>query len=362
MGLKMKSSPRGISQVAKRPGPPRRPAKGNTSQDTLVEGPGAIYGIVGKDPRLLEVVALIQKIAESNILMVLIDGETGAGKEVVARAIHLASPQKDAPFIEIDCAVIPETLLESELMGHEPGAFTDAKTRKMGLLELADGGTVLLNEISEIPLKLQVKLLRVVEMRSFKRVGGTKDIHIEARIIAATNHNLEEMVGQGSFRKDLYYRLKVISIHLPALRARKDDIPILTDHFIRLFNSELDSNIRGISEEAKDLLRRYFWPGNVRELRNALERAVFSRKEGIILPQDLPGAVRSAPIVRSHTSTCGIDFELPPEGINLDEFERDFIRQSLELSANNQVRAAKLLGIGRDALRYRMKKYGIDTA
>jgi DNA-binding NtrC family response regulator len=329
------------------------------AEKALDQGPGARYGIVGKDPRIIEVISLTHKVTASNVTAVLLEGESGTGKDLVARAIHAAGARKDKPFMEISCAAIPENLLESELVGHEQGAFTGANSRKIGLFELADGGTVFLDEISELRLDLQVKLLRLVETRRFKRVGGVEEVRVDARIITATNRGLEEAVRQRCFREDLYYRLKVIPIHLPPLRERCKDIPLLADHFISRFNTEFGKQLHGISGEACGLLCRHPWPGNVRELKNVIERAIILGDGNRILARHLPAEIRNAERGTRLPGPCATDLRLTRDGVNLEEFERSLIRQSLELTGGNQARAAKLLGLGRDALRYRMKKHGL---
>ena len=323
------------------------------------EGPGARYGIIGRSPQIREAVSLVYRIAASKARVVLLEGESGTGKDLVARAIHSASARSVKPFMEINCAAIPENLVETELMGHERGAFTDAKARKLGLFELADGGTVFLDEISGLRLDLQSKLLRLVETRGFKRVGGVEDLRVDARIIAATNRNLEEAVRQERFREDLYYRLKVIPVLLPPLRDLKEDIPLLASHFISGFNAEFGKGVSGVSEDAARFLCRYSWPGNVRELKNVIERAMILGDGDTILPRHLPVEVRSANAAAPTANSCVASFRLTRDGVNLEEFERGLIRQSLELTGGNQVKAAQLLGLGRDALRYRMKKHGL---
>jgi transcriptional regulator with PAS, ATPase and Fis domain len=326
------------------------------------EGPGAPFGIVGRTTEIAEIVSLVRKVAASNATAVLLEGESGSGKDLVARAIHSASARKDNPFMEINCAAIPENLLESELVGHEQGAFTGARSRKLGLFELADGGTVFLDEISELRLDLQVKLLRLVETRRFKRVGGVEEIKVDARIIAATNRSLESAVQDGRFREDLYYRLKVIPIRVPALRERRDDIPRLVDHFVSRFNTEFGKRVRGVSPEALELLGGYAWPGNVRELKNVIERAIILGDDDVIRARHLPMEVRDPESAPSGPCPPAAGLRLTQDGINLEELERSLLKQGLELTGGNQVRAARLLGLGRDALRYRMKKYGLFRA
>ncbi len=332
------------------------PVDGDSYAETVQDhGPGVCYGVVGRDPRIVEVISLVHKVAASNATAVLLEGETGTGKDLVARAVHLASARKGKPFVEIDCAAIPENLLESELMGHEQGAFTGATSRKTGLFELADGGTVFLNEISELRLDLQVKLLRLVETRTFKRVGGVEEMQVDARIVAATNRDLKVAVGQGCFREDLYYRLNVITIHLPPLRERRKDIPLLADHFVSRLTSQIGNRVRGVSDKACGLLCRYSWPGNVRELRSVVERAAVLGKSDRILARDLPAEIRDP----DAASRAPAVLRLTEDGIDLEGLKRGLVRQSLELTGGNQVKAAKLLGIGRMSLRRKMKKYGL---
>ena len=315
--------------------------------------------MVGKAPRMVDVMSLIHKVAASNLTAVLIEGESGTGKDLVARAIHSASARKDRPFMEINCAAIPENLLESELMGYEQGAFTGAQSKKIGLFELADGGTVFLNEISELRLDLQVKLLRLVDTRRFKRVGGTEEIRVDARIVTATNRSLAEAMHRGCFREDLYYRLKVMDICLPPLRERREDIPLLTSHFVSRFSNEFGKKVAGVSTETSDLLSRYPWPGNVRELRNVIERAIILGEGDHILARHLSAEIRAADGGAPVPSPWDTGPLLTRNGMDLEKLEQSLIRQSLQLTGGNQVKAARLLGLGRDALRYRMKKHGL---
>jgi len=314
--------------------------------------------LIGASRAMGEVLELIEKICCSQATTVLLEGDSGTGKNLVAKAIHYNSPRAERPFVNITCSALTETLLESELFGHERGAFTDAKTQKKGLLEVADGGTVFLDEIGEMGTAMQVKLLRFLEEKTFKRVGGTRDIQVEVRIIAATNRNLEEAVAEGQFREDLFYRLRVIPIRLPSLRERREDIPILVQHFLDHFNTEFRKSTRGVTPEAMERLTRYAWPGNVRELRNVIERIMILESKETIEAGDLPAALRAEsqaggpPDTQAPTSmTVG--------SMTLEEMERWAICQALEQSGQNQVRAAKLLGVSRDTLRYRMKKFGL---
>lgn len=316
----------------------------------------SIEGIVGESEDLMHVLNMIRKIARSDAGTVLIQGESGTGKELVAKAIHYESARADKPFMAINCAAVPETLLESELMGHEKGAFTDAKSLKKGLFEMADGGTVFLDEIGDMPMGIQAKLLRVLEDRAFRRVGGTKDINIDVRIVSATNKDLLTAIEEKTFRNDLYYRLQVIPIFLPPLRERRKDILVLTRHFIASFNREFGKSVKGISKEAEQFLWDYDWPGNVRELRNVIERAIILENEEIMQLEHLPRELVSRGT--SETSSAGpLPIVLPPEGVDIEDVERELIRQALEMSDNNQSKAAKKLNLGIDAFRYRMKKF-----
>ena len=315
----------------------------------------SIDKIVGESEEQKHVLSMIRKIAQSDAGTVLIQGESGTGKELVAKAIHYESGRAEKPFMAINCAAVPETLLESELMGHEKGAFTDAKNQKKGLFEMADGGTVFLDEIGDMPQGIQAKLLRVLEDRAFRRVGGTKDIHVDVRIVSATNKNLLAAIKEKSFRNDLYYRLQVIPIFLTPLRERRADILVLARHFIDMFNKEFGKSVKDISEDAERFLVEYEWPGNVRELKNVIERAIILENEEIMRLEHLP---------RELVSQAGgggdggpMEFILPPEGVDIEDVERELIRQALEMAEGNQSKAAKKLNLGIDAFRYRMKKF-----
>ena len=311
----------------------------------------AFDNIVGESDKIKQVLHLVERVAQSDAATVLVRGENGTGKDLVARAIHYHSRRAEGPFLDLSCTAMPETLLESELFGHEKGAFTDAKALKRGLLELADGGTLFLDEVGDMPLVSQAKFLRVIETRQFKRLGGVVDQHVDIRIIAATNADLEAAVRNGRFREDLYYRLKVIPIALPPLRERPGDIPLLLQHFMAKYNVEFRKNFRHVSDDALKLLVTYSWPGNVRELRNLLERILILERGDTILPEHLP------PEIASPGPAGGpARFTLPPHGIRLEDVEMDFVRQALKMADGNQTRAAHLLGISRDALRYRLQK------
>jgi len=312
--------------------------------------------IIGQSPVIKKVFELMEKVARSDASTVLLQGESGTGKDLVAKVIHYQSARGDKPFIEINCTALPETLIESELFGYEKGAFTDAKATKKGLFELADSGTIYLDEIADMKLSTQAKLLKVIENKAFKRVGGIKDIEVDLRIIAATNKVLEDEVKSGAFREDLYYRLKVIPIHLPPLRERKEDIPLLAKYFIDLFNHEFRKNVVGLAPEAEKLFFDYSWPGNIRELKNVIERAMILENEEYILPEHLPMEVCNKEF--QGAGYKAVDIRLPMSGLDIEEVEKELIRQALDSTKGNQTKAAKLLNLTRDTLRYRMQKFG----
>ena len=295
---------------------------------------------------------LLAKIAGSDASTVLITGENGTGKELAARAIHFGGARGAQPFFDINCTALPENLFESELFGHERGSFTDAKTLKKGLFELADGGTLLLDEIGDLKSPLQSKLLRVLETRKFRRVGGTQDISIDVRVIALTNRDLDRAVAEGQFRQDLYYRLKVIEVLMPPLRQRPDDIGPLAMYFVEQFAKEFKKPAKELSAEALELLCRYDWPGNVRELRNVIERLVILEADPVIHPGHLASEIRLG-----GKKSSEFRLELPPDGVALEDVERELVVQAMRRTDNNQTRAAELLGIERDALRRRLQKY-----
>jgi DNA-binding NtrC family response regulator len=318
--------------------------------------------IIGTSAAMRGMLALARKVAQSGVSAVLLQGESGTGKDLVAKAIHYASARSNHPFVAINCAAIPATLIESELFGYEKGAFTDAKARKEGLFELADGGTLFLDEIGELELGLQAKLLRVLEEGMFRRVGGLKDLPLNLRVIAASNRDLRAESEAGRFRLDLYYRLSVIQIDIAPLRARGDDVLLLAEYYISTLGDPMKKHIRGISPEVANAFRRYPWPGNVRELRNVIERALILEDADFITTRYLPRGIIP-------DGTCDHDgngsheptvieaaFRLPPQGVVLDDVEMSLVRQALAHSHGNQTKAAELLGISRDQLRYRLKK------
>jgi DNA-binding NtrC family response regulator len=314
----------------------------------------AADNLIGSSRQMRETRELIARIAASDATTVLIEGENGTGKELAARAIHFGGARAAQPLLDINCSALPETLLESELFGHERGAFTDAKTTKKGLFELADGGTILLDEIGDMKPVMQVKLLRVLETRQFRRVGGTTDITTDVRVIALTNRDLPQAVARGEFRQDLYYRLKVIPLRMPALRERPEDIPALAEHFARHFAAEFKKPLKTFTPASLAALQAYPWPVNVRELRNVIERLVILEADTVLQPGHLPPEIRSgAPPLHGPTG-----IRLPDGGIRLADVERDLIRQAMERTHGNQSQAAELLGLERDALRRRLIKYG----
>lgn len=308
--------------------------------------------IIGKSKKMEEIYRVIGKVI-NNESTIFISGESGTGKELIARAIHFNGPRKHKPFIPINCASIPENLLESELFGHERGAFTDAAHQKLGMFELANEGTLFLDEISTLRLDMQAKLLRVLEEREVKRVGGTKIIKVDVRILSATNTDLKQAVERGEFRRDLYYRLNIVPIHLPPLRERKEDVPLLGEHFLREYNQVFRKDIQGMTKEAVEYLKEYEWPGNIRELKNIIERIVVLKDDDIISSKDLPFDV----FVRSKSAKCAT-----MEGRFKDackDFERQYIKAVLERVDGNQAKAAKILGLHRNGLLNKLKNLGL---
>jgi len=306
--------------------------------------------MVGESEPMQGVYSLVEMVADSDVTVLLM-GESGTGKELVARAIHHKSHRADGPFVTLNCGALPENLFESELFGYEKGAFTGATTNKMGRFELADGGTLLLDEVGELSLKSQVDFLRVLETKEFRRLGGTKIVKVDTRIVAATNRNLQEAVKRGDFREDLYYRLNVVPIRLPPLRERGDDIPLLADRFLDEFSAQHHREPKEISREAMRLLRLYAWPGNIRQLRNLLERMVVTLKDPLIQPEHLPEEIRAS---REDARTMVVSL-----GSSLKDIEREAIRRTLAEVTNHREKAAKLLGISLRALQYKIKEYGI---
>jgi two-component system response regulator AtoC len=315
--------------------------------------PYSLQRIVGGSPVIATVKGLLQKIATSPASTVLLTGESGTGKDLAAKVLHYNSARAAKPFMNITCSALPEALLESELFGHERGAFTGADRQKRGLFEMADGGTVFLDEIGEMVPVLQAKLLRFLEEKTFKRVGGATDIQVDVRVVAATNRNLQDEVRQGRFREDLFYRLNVLPIALPALRDRREDIEQLINFYIDSYNAEFKKHVRGVSADAMRHLLNYAWPGNIRELRNAIERAMLLVDGDMLTPDDFP-AVAAGPV------RLGDRVELPATGIDLEQLERSLVVQALERTGWNQTRAATLLGLNRDQIRYRIEKFHLE--
>jgi two-component system, NtrC family, response regulator AtoC len=335
-----------------------------------------------------DLMSFVNKVASSEATTILIQGESGTGKDLISRAIHFESRRKDKPLIIINCSAIPETLMEAELFGHEKGAFTDAKAMKKGLFEQADGGTLFLDEIGELSGLLQAKLLRVLEEQVIRRVGGVRDQEVDVRVIAASNRDLERAVREGTFRQDLYYRLAIISLFLPPLRDRREDILPLVNFFIERYNRRFRKNVRGITPETRDLLTKYDWPGNVRELKNAIERAMILEDDEVLRSDYLPfsvGSPLSSLTAFEHSSggnvaagaAAGVapspqqpEFQIvngktlprlsiPECGTSLEEIEHCLVEMAMSQANRNQTQAAKLLDISRDALRYKLKKFGL---
>ena len=308
-----------------------------------------VEGIIGESGRMQEVLSLVRRVAGSDAT-ILIQGESGTGKELIARAIHYASPRAGAPLVSVNCAALPETLLESELFGHEKGAFTGAVAARKGRFELADGGSLFLDEIGDLPLHLQVKLLRVLQEREFERVGSSRPVAVNVRLLAATHRDLEALVRAGRFRDDLYYRINVVSISLPPLRERREDIPLLLDHFVEKFSRRNGKRIGGLTREAREALLRYDYPGNVRELENLVERAVILTRDEVIGLEDLPLGVKE----REGETSGETSLTVLVEGL-----ERRMIREALARADGVQTQAAEILGISERVLRYKLKKYGL---
>ncbi len=314
-----------------------------------------LNAIIGTSKEINEVKAIIKRVASADVKVILVEGESGVGKELIARAIHSEGQRSKKPFVAINCASLPENLLESELFGYEKGAFTDAKTAKDGLIEFADGGVLFLDEIGDMPLSLQAKLLRFLEERTVRKLGGLTDIKVDVQLVVATNKNLKKLVSEEKFREDLYYRIKVVPIYVPPLRGRPEDILEIARYYIDYFNREFKKQIKGFSPIAQKLVLNYDWPGNVRELRNTIERAMIFEDKDLIMVERLPLEIIS---VSSRQPKEKIGIKIPESGIDIEEVERELLKQALTISKGNQSKAARLLNIGVDAMRYRMKKYG----
>jgi two-component system, NtrC family, response regulator AtoC len=313
--------------------------------------------LIGVSEPVQEILYLFKRLTETNPKTILISGESGTGKGLAAKILHFNGLRNEKPFIEMNCAAIPETLLESELFGHEAGAFTDAKKLKKGILEQADGGTVFLDEIGDMSLSLQAKLVKAVEERSFRRLGGNRDIKVDICVVAATNQDMKALVKSGNFREDLYHRLNVITFEMPALRDRMDDIMLLTEHFISYFNVDLNKNIKDIPEDIKRAFHQYNWPGNVRELRSTLERAILLSEDSVLNSKYIKLEYDDSLNVQNSDDKMVID--IPLDDASLYKIEKKVITKALELNDWNQTKTADMLGITREVLRYRMKKWGL---
>ncbi len=312
--------------------------------------------IIGTSPQVVEILRLAGDVAVTNATA-LISGESGTGKELLARAIHYNSGRAGHPFVAINCATLPENLLESELFGYESGAFTGAEKRKIGRFELAAGGSLFLDEIGEMTLAVQVKVLRVLELREFSRLGGTETLRADVRLITATNRDLADLVAKRQFRDDLYYRIHVFPITIPPLRERTQDILPLARHFLLELMESTGKVVTDIRPEARRILLNYGWPGNVRELKNVLERAVILTQDNTIGPEHLPVRLQEERVSRPNVAVS-----LPPQGLSLEDVERSLLQQALEHSRHNKSQAARLLGLSRATLRYRLTKFGLDAA
>ena len=337
-----------------------------TIQDITEEAEPAKRQIITESRLMIDLLAFVRRVAISEATSILIEGENGTGKDLIAKTLHYQSLRQAEPFLAINCAAIPETLLESELFGYEKGAFTDARAQKRGLFEMADKGTLFLDEIGEMPHSLQAKLLRVLEEQTFRRLGGLRDINIDVRIVAATNKNLREAVYEGAFRQDLYYRLNVIQVLVPPVRDRPEDILPLARFFIDQYNAKFKRHIEGLTPDAEKLLLAHSWPGNVRELRNAIERAMILEDTAYLQAGSLPIAVQGVEQLPPSfvVAAVGAPSMLPANGdgsnLSLSDQERRLVIQALERAGGNQTQAARLLRITRDTLRYKMKKFSLQ--
>lgn len=332
--------------------------KENIRLRQAVEERYKFWNLIGKSPKMQRVYELVEKVSQTKA-NVLITGESGTGKELVAKAVHYNSARKDRSFVTLNCGAIPENLLESELFGHMKGSFTGAIANKRGLLEMAESGTLFMDEIGELPLPLQVKLLRVIQEREFKRVGGTEDIKVDVRIISASNQDLQQKVALGGFREDLFYRLNVIQIKIPPLRERKEDIPLLVNHFVRKYSADTGKEIEGVSPEALELLLGYDFPGNVRELENIIERSITLETSPTIAERHIRSYLNERMISKSIPPSL----EIPEEGMDLnkvvEDLEKAFILKALEHTGGVKKKAAEILGMNFRAMRYKLAKYGL---
>jgi two-component system response regulator PilR (NtrC family) len=318
--------------------------------------------IVGRSEVMLGVFKMIETVARTNST-ILLTGESGTGKGLVAQAIHFHSLRRDRPVVAVNCGALPEALLESELFGHMRGSFTGADSNKKGLIEVAERGTVFLDEIGEMSAVMQVKLLRVLQERKFRRVGGLEEMQADIRVIAATNQDLSKLVAEGRFREDLFYRINVIGIHLPPLRDRREDIPLVAEHFLTKYSEQMGKAVTAISREALDVMQKYDWPGNIRELENTIERAVALESTPTVLPDSLPPVVRGDAVRPSSTSSQSAEAALPSSGFDLEahvqEIERGYLAEALKRAGGVQVKAAELLGMSFRSFRYYVKKYNL---
>jgi two-component system, NtrC family, response regulator AtoC len=314
--------------------------------------------IIGVSPEMRKVLEMTEKVAMSDAATVFIQGDSGTGKELIAHAVHSRSRREHMPFVAVNCAGFAEHLLENELCGHEKGAFTDAREVKKGLLEVADGGSLFLDEIGDMNPAMQAKLLRLIEQRTFRRMGGIKDISVDVRIITATNKDLRKLMDEEKFREDLFYRINIVALRIPPLRERREDILPLAKYFVQKYNEDFHKGVQKISPEVERFLVGYGWPGNVRELRNVIERAMILGDGTALLMEHLPLEVLGETVGRGGELK---GLKIPPEGISMERVEEGLVRQALEMTGGNQTKAAKLLDISRDSLRYRMQKFGIDS-
>ena len=319
------------------------------------EGRSGFANIIGESLEMRNILEMTRKVAQADSATVLVQGESGTGKEVIAQAVHDMSRRRNMPFIALNCAGVAESLLENELCGHEKGAYTDANGLKRGLLELADGGSLFLDEIGDMGQGMQAKVLRLIEQKTFRRIGGEKDLHVDVRIISATNKDLKKLIAEGKFREDLFYRINIVALGIPALRNRRDDILPLAKHFFDRYNRNFHKNMQKISQEVEHFFLSYSWPGNVRELKNVIERAVILGEGSSLLLEHLP-----LDIARGNREEIMTEQDLPAEGISMEKLEESLVRKALKMTFGNQTKSAMLLGMSRFSLRYRMQKYGIE--
>lgn len=320
------------------------------------KGQSGFSSIVGVSPEMQKILDMTQKVAGTDAATVLIQGESGTGKEMIAHAVHDMSKRSNMPFVALNCPGVAEHLLENELCGHEKGAYTDANVLKKGLLEVADGGALFLDEIGDMSQGMQAKILRLIEQKTFRRMGGVKDLSVDVRIIAATNKDLRKLMAEGKFREDLFYRINIVALRIPALRERRDDILPLANHFIGKYNRDFHKMVRQMSREVEHFFMAYDWPGNVRELKNVIERAMILGEGDSLLLEHLP-----MEIVPGNQEQIMAGFDLPQGGISMEKLEESLVRKALTMTCGNQTKSAMLLGISRDSLRYRMQKFGIET-